>query len=163
MGFIHTHTKQDHTRKRHPTTKAIQDSRNETHAGGDLRNSQKEKERRVHVIHNAPTRVQSKLKYVKGKYLAHAHSFILMLATCNAYRAHRQGFTPPRATFLLFWKGASARPESSTNTAARQPATAEQHGKRSSSNMFSWSLRIKRAAARAPRARPRDRFVMDTI
>jgi len=45
--------------------------------------------------------VQSKLKYVKGNtsHTHTSHSFILMLATSNAYRAHRRGFTPHTSYF----------------------------------------------------------------
>jgi len=59
--------------------------------------------------------VQSKLKYVKGNtsHTHTSHSFILMLATSNAYRAHRRVSHLSRATFLLCFGKVALKPESS--------------------------------------------------
>jgi len=58
--------------------------------------------------------VQSKLKYVKGNtsHTHTSHSFILMLATSNAYRAHRRGFTPHTSYFSRLFRNESLKPES---------------------------------------------------
>jgi hypothetical protein len=63
------------------------------------------------TTHNSHQHVQSKLKYVKGNtsHTHTSHSFILMLATSNAYRAHRRGFTP-HTSYFSFVRGKSLKP-----------------------------------------------------
>ena len=70
----------------------------QTHAGGELRNSQQKRMRRDPYMNSGFTTHQHANNHTKQKTFTprtHHTRFILMLATCDVYRAHRHGSESP--------------------------------------------------------------------